>query len=134
MLVRFLHYFTGHPFPLKGRFYASLFIHFEPTGHSLGRNEAGYFYVKDDEEMKAAQEAGRKVRGGRNSVKNTAKTQQNVDEQYREDTSQGFGGQSSSYGGLPPYIKRETPEEEHWLVYHPTGWQQVRTKEELGFE
>ncbi len=25
----------GRPFPLKGRFYAMLFIHFEPTGHSL---------------------------------------------------------------------------------------------------
>lgn len=25
----------GRPFPLKGRFYANVFIHFEPTGHSL---------------------------------------------------------------------------------------------------
>jgi len=25
----------GRPFPLKGRFYANLFIHFEPTGHTL---------------------------------------------------------------------------------------------------
>eukprot|EP00586_Coscinodiscus_wailesii_P003754 CAMPEP_0172480452 /NCGR_PEP_ID=MMETSP1066-20121228/5561_1 /TAXON_ID=671091 /ORGANISM="Coscinodiscus wailesii, Strain CCMP2513" /LENGTH=480 /DNA_ID=CAMNT_0013241745 /DNA_START=62 /DNA_END=1504 /DNA_ORIENTATION=+ len=25
----------GRPFPLKGRFYANLFIHFEPIGHSL---------------------------------------------------------------------------------------------------
>jgi len=25
----------GRPFPLKGRFYANIFIHFEPTGHSL---------------------------------------------------------------------------------------------------
>lgn len=29
----------GRPFPLKGRFYANIFIHFEPTGHSL-RHEA----------------------------------------------------------------------------------------------
>mmetsp|Transcript_11890 Transcript_11890/g.17353 ORF Transcript_11890/g.17353 Transcript_11890/m.17353 type:complete len:475 (-) Transcript_11890:1397-2821(-) len=29
----------GRPFPMKGRFYANLFIHFEPTGHSL-RHEA----------------------------------------------------------------------------------------------
>merc|ERR1711983_142186 len=25
----------GRPFPLKGRFYANLFVHFEPTGHTL---------------------------------------------------------------------------------------------------
>lgn len=28
----------GRPFPLKGRFYANLFIHFEPVGHSLRHN------------------------------------------------------------------------------------------------
>lgn len=31
----------GRPFPLKGRFYAMLFIHFEPTGHSLSHNIDG---------------------------------------------------------------------------------------------
>lgn len=29
----------GRPFPLKGRLYANIFVHFEPTGHSL-RHEA----------------------------------------------------------------------------------------------
>ncbi|KAL7534776.1 hypothetical protein ACHAXR_006067, partial [Thalassiosira sp. AJA248-18] len=29
----------GRPFPLKGRMYANIFVHFEPTGHSL-RHEA----------------------------------------------------------------------------------------------
>ena len=28
----------GRPFPLKGRFYANIFVHFEPTGHSLRHN------------------------------------------------------------------------------------------------
>jgi hypothetical protein len=28
----------GHPFPLKGRYYANIFIHFEPTGLSLCHN------------------------------------------------------------------------------------------------
>ena len=28
----------GRPFPLKGRFFANIFIHFEPTGVSLGRD------------------------------------------------------------------------------------------------
>jgi len=29
----------GRPFPLKGRFYANIFIHFEPVGHSLRHNQ-----------------------------------------------------------------------------------------------
>lgn len=28
----------GRPFPLKGRFMANLFVHFEPVGHSLRHN------------------------------------------------------------------------------------------------
>lgn len=28
----------GRPYPLKGRYYANIFIHFEPTGHSLRHN------------------------------------------------------------------------------------------------
>jgi prolyl 4-hydroxylase len=28
----------GRPFPLKGRFFANIFIHFEPVGHSLRHN------------------------------------------------------------------------------------------------
>lgn len=37
----------GRPFPLKGRHYSMLFIHFEPTGHSLRHNaDAG---IKDVE-------------------------------------------------------------------------------------
>jgi prolyl 4-hydroxylase len=29
----------GRPYPLKGRFFANIFIHFEPTGKRLGENE-----------------------------------------------------------------------------------------------
>jgi len=28
----------GRPFPLKGRYYANIFVHFEPVGHSLRHN------------------------------------------------------------------------------------------------
>jgi hypothetical protein len=39
----------GRPFPLKGRYYANIFIHFEPTGRSLGREipEGGADQVDD---------------------------------------------------------------------------------------
>jgi len=61
----------GRPFPLKGRHYANVFVHFEPLGHSLQHEEANtddeesleYLYQKawkklqsdcsDDEECKA---------------------------------------------------------------------------------
>ena len=103
---------SGHPFPLKGSYYASIFIHFEPTGHTLGKNKSGYFYVKDED----APSNGRKSDRSMNDVSN----------QYRKDVESGFGGQSSSYGGgLPPYIKRQSPEEDHWLVFHPGGWTPV---------
>lgn len=81
----------GRPFPLKGRYYAMLFIHFEPTGHSLRHNAAF--------------------------------PEGNLDRQYRQATEDGVGGQSADAGGnLPPYIRRESPEEEHWRMLNPNGW------------
>jgi prolyl 4-hydroxylase len=35
----------GRPFPLKGRYYANIFIHFEPTGRKLSHHSDDY---KDD--------------------------------------------------------------------------------------
>lgn len=43
----------GRPFPLKGRHYAMLFIHFEPTGHSL-RHDVEMNDIKVDEQYKQA--------------------------------------------------------------------------------
>ena len=40
----------GRPFPLKGQFYANLFAHFEPVGHSL-RHEARMAGGNDDEAL-----------------------------------------------------------------------------------
>lgn len=39
----------GRPFPLKGRYYANVFIHFEPTGHTLrhtGEDHEGDVHAK----------------------------------------------------------------------------------------
>jgi prolyl 4-hydroxylase len=63
----------GRPFPLKGRYFANIFIHFEPTGRRLGQQQPG----------------------------------------------------DSSYaptGDLPPYLKADTPEADHWLKMNPGGW------------
>jgi hypothetical protein len=60
----------------------------------LGKNESGYFYVKDTEHH--------------NLRHNSHKGVSNANKQYQNDVKQGFGGQSSSFsGGLPPYVKRE---------------------------
>lgn len=53
-----------------------------------------------------------------------AETPDNVDEQYKQASKDGVGGQSASNGGLPPYIQRESPEEAHWKQQHPEGWRE----------
>ena len=80
-----------------------MFIHFEPTGRQIGMNDDGYFYLR-----KVDSQIGKTA---------------SVDRQYREHSSKSYAGQSSSFDGrLPPYIKRDSPEEAHWLLYHPAGW------------
>eukprot|EP00980_Cylindrotheca_fusiformis_P004165 scaffold909_cov135-Cylindrotheca_fusiformis.AAC.22 len=100
----------GHPFPLKGKYAASIFIHFEPTGHTLGKNETGYFYVKDTEHHNIRHDSHKGV--------------SDLNKKYHDDVKQGFGGQSAAMSeGLPPYINRASPEEENWLRFHPEGWE-----------
>jgi hypothetical protein len=107
---------TGHPFPLKGRYVALIFIHFEPTGHTFEKNESGYYYLRHDDEQ---QQQHSKKTASKKSLKD-------INKEYREHSIAGIGGQSSSMpGGLPPYIKRESPEEAHWRQQHPLGWESV---------
>eukprot|EP00545_Synedropsis_sp_CCMP1620_P000654 CAMPEP_0119012448 /NCGR_PEP_ID=MMETSP1176-20130426/6730_1 /TAXON_ID=265551 /ORGANISM="Synedropsis recta cf, Strain CCMP1620" /LENGTH=537 /DNA_ID=CAMNT_0006965407 /DNA_START=63 /DNA_END=1676 /DNA_ORIENTATION=+ len=92
----------GRPFPLKGRFYANIFIHFEPVGHSI-----------------------------RHNAKLAAKMNPDVDvhDKYREAVARGVVGHEVDQAddhhddndNLPPYIIRGTPEEANWRRYHPTG-------------
>ena len=130
---------SGHPFPLKGRFQALIFIHFEPTGHPLGKDESGYYYLRheheeeedgddsfsDDEDEDDGEDDSRKKKL---SKSDRSKREKDADNQYHEATKKGIGGQSSGIDAsnhLPPYIKRESPEEEHWLEQHPDGWEPV---------
>eukprot|EP00957_Ditylum_brightwellii_P055592 4212848-Ditylum_brightwellii.AAC.1 len=82
----------GRPFPLKGRYYAMIFIHFEPIGHALDHSS----------------------------------NIQDLNEQYKQASQDRVGGQSANVGGLPPYIQRESPEEQHWREQHPEGWKKIR--------
>jgi prolyl 4-hydroxylase len=81
----------GRPFPLKGRFYANIFIHFEPTGHSLRHNAQieGEGDVHEKYREATARRAG--------------------------------GHEVDQAGDLPKYIIPGTPEEANWRRRHPTG-------------
>jgi len=51
----------GRPFPLKGRFYANLFVHFEPTGHTLRHH--GIESETKDVDKQYEEAAGNKLAG-----------------------------------------------------------------------
>jgi prolyl 4-hydroxylase len=82
----------GRPFPLKGRFYANIFVHFEPVGHSLRHH---------NHETDAGED---------------------VDEKYRDALSRRAAGHETQADGLPPYIIAGTPEESNWRRSHPSGY------------
>lgn len=83
----------GRPFPLKGRYYANVFIHFEPTGHSL-RHEA-----------KMADLEGR-----------------DVHYEYAKAVQRRAGGHEADHShedGLPSYILSDSEEGDRWRSRHP---------------
>jgi len=83
----------GRPFPMKGKYFANLFVHFEPIGHSI-RHHSHETDAGDD-----------------------------VDQKYREALIRGSGGHENDQDGLPSYILPGTPEETHWRAAHPNGAQ-----------
>jgi prolyl 4-hydroxylase len=83
----------GRPFPMKGKYFANLFVHFEPIGHSM-RHHSHKTDAGDD-----------------------------VDQKYREALMRGSGGHENDQDGLPSYILPGTPEEDHWRALHPNGAQ-----------
>mmetsp|Transcript_40085 Transcript_40085/g.96790 ORF Transcript_40085/g.96790 Transcript_40085/m.96790 type:complete len:494 (-) Transcript_40085:177-1658(-) len=82
----------GRPFPLKGRFYANIFIHFEPVGHTLRHHDHDPGHGDVDAKYRDALSRGT---GGHESADDN--------------------------DGLPPYIIRGTPEEANWRARHPDG-------------
>jgi prolyl 4-hydroxylase len=83
----------GRPYPLKGRFMANIFIHFEPTGHSLRHNLLNGNDIDVDQKYRQAQEKGH---GGHEN-----------EEQDRN--------------GLPPYVILGSEEEGHWRMQNPSS-------------
>lgn len=83
----------GRPFPMKGRYYANIFIHFEPVGHTLRHHEG-------------LAEAGAKI---------------DVHQEYRKAIKRGAGGHEADHDGLPSYILDGSDEAERWRHSHPGG-------------
>lgn len=81
----------GRPFPMVGKYYANIFVHFEPVGHTKRHH---------DHDTDAGED---------------------VDEKYKEALAKGSGGHETDNDGLPPYIIRGSKEEAHWRATHPDG-------------
>jgi hypothetical protein len=73
---------------------ANIFVHFEPTGHSLRHN------------ARIAKEHGK-----------------DVHEKYRDALKRGVAGHENDVdnSGLPSYIIPGSVEESHWRMTHPSG-------------
>ena len=81
----------GRPYALKGRFMANIFIHFEPTGHSLRHNILNGIHDDVDQKYRQAQELGQ------------------------------AGHEHEERNGLPSYVLMGGTEEAHWRMQHPAG-------------
>mmetsp|Transcript_30398 Transcript_30398/g.65643 ORF Transcript_30398/g.65643 Transcript_30398/m.65643 type:complete len:559 (+) Transcript_30398:70-1746(+) len=94
----------GRPFPLVGRHYANVFIHFEPLGHSLQREEEEGRNGEDGEESLEYlyQQAWKNLQ---------SKCQDDEECSRREDLNVG--------NRVPHYIIPGSEEERRWLQTHP---------------
>jgi len=90
----------GRPFPLKGRYYANIFIHFEPTGHTLRHH--GDIHDHDYD----------------------------VDSTYKKAQAKGHGGHENDNNGLPVYLIEGTPEESNWRKSHKNYQKPKRPQDE----
>eukprot|EP00816_Leptocylindrus_hargravesii_P000281 CAMPEP_0196826108 /NCGR_PEP_ID=MMETSP1362-20130617/93443_1 /TAXON_ID=163516 /ORGANISM="Leptocylindrus danicus, Strain CCMP1856" /LENGTH=531 /DNA_ID=CAMNT_0042206649 /DNA_START=118 /DNA_END=1714 /DNA_ORIENTATION=+ len=119
----------GRPFPLKGRYYANIFIHFEPTGHTLRHHGDIHDHDYDvDSTYKKAQfePTGHTLRHHGDIHDHDY----NVDSTYRKAQASGQGGHENDNKGLPPYLIAGSPEEMNWRYSHPNYERPKRPKEE----
>lgn len=82
----------GRPFALKGRYFANIFIHFEPTGHTLRHTE------------KMAMDGDK-----------------HVNKKYKEAIKKGHGGHENESNILPSYILQGTDAARIWLDQKANG-------------
>lgn len=96
----------GRPFPLRGQYYANVFIHFEPTGHTLRHEE--------------------RLGGDEGNVEDLyAKALKREEGRADDVEAEEDGGGGGERDDLPAYIMRGTPEEKRWRQEHGTKQRRV---------
>ena len=91
----------GRPFPMKGRFMANLFVHFEPTGHSLKHHDIVHDRTGSSQQYRESVERGAGGHEGQNSA----------------NYELGDGNEDASDGpdaDLPIYMMPNSPEVKHY--------------------
>ncbi|KAL7536960.1 hypothetical protein ACHAWF_005612 [Thalassiosira exigua] len=98
----------GRPFPLKGRYYANVFIHFEPLGHTLEYEEEN---AEDEETLERLyQRAWKKLQA---KCADDEECEQRVDLNVESQ--------------VPYYIVPGSEEERRWIQTHPRSKADVTT-------
>lgn len=99
----------GRPYPLKGKYYANIFVHFEPSGHCIrhaDRFEGKDVVIDDAKDLYERAQANLKQR------LEDAKKDNNGDS--RELSSRGDETDIASVPSAPAYIAPHTFEEKRW--------------------
>lgn len=106
--------FIGRPYPLKGRYYANIFVHFEPTGHCI--RHADRFEGKDVDIRDAKdlyERAKAKLKQKHEDEKNN-----NAEKDSRSLSSGGMDADDTSDAeaapSTPAYIAPGSLEEKRW--------------------
>ena len=100
---------TGRPYPLKGRYYANIFVHFEPSGHCMRHSDRMRGYdVKIDDAKTLYEQAKQKAVVKDKKVKEEAKYMKGrKDEKHRKRYEYNF-----EEGVLKPVLKKKNDEDE----------------------
>jgi len=98
----------GRPFPLKGRFMANIFIHFEPKGDAAHHND------DEDEEEDDEGEEDENEDEERKELKAEEEDEEEEDEEEEEEEDE------YEYGFLPSYIIPGSPEARKYRMRNPS--------------
>ncbi|GMI38985.1 hypothetical protein TeGR_g6460 [Tetraparma gracilis] len=103
----------GRPFPFEGDYYANIFVHFEPTGHSK-RHEAKIAAEKAERGRRGAEEEYRNAK----NVGVTGHEGANHDDDGRGLLEGEDERDKQGLEAIPIYIQKGSEEEKNWLRTH----------------
>ena len=111
----------GRPFPLKGKFYANVFIHFEPDPRNEDHRESDLPpYILEDSHI--AEDFRNGVYDGEIPTEEALKLQQ---ERLHIEQKQGPSHHAAGDGDLEALIKIAKQDPEHLFLEDANGWQPI---------